>query len=106
MFVCEDGTNLHLTGAIEIIKHTIKVLRLNENTCAIFAREQLDIDGATIICQPAINYWVHALEEYLKDVAMPTGPFSKKFAVWYNRGTFLRAKVIKQGKSKHTYQIR
>lgn len=96
LFVFEDGANPLFTGAAEIIKNVIATLNLTKDTCAIFAREHLNIDNATIICEDSIHYWARALGMYLKDVALPQGPFNKKFSVWYNRGTMLRAKVVKQ----------
>jgi len=96
LFVFEDGTNPHLTGAVELINFVIDSLKLNKSTCAVFAREPLSIDNATLIEESSILYWTESLHPHLKDVAIPTGPFSKKFAVWYNRGTLLRLKVVQQ----------
>jgi hypothetical protein len=35
------------------------------------------------------------LPPYIKDIAIPKGPFIKKFAIWFNRGTFTRLDIAR-----------
>jgi hypothetical protein len=43
----------------------------------------------------SIPYWCEILYPTIKNINIPQGPFSKKFAVWFNRGTFYRLKLAR-----------
>jgi hypothetical protein len=93
IFLSEDGALLQQSGAIEIIKNVIDCFSLNCTTCLIVCRETLDIPNADTINIEATPYWCLTLYPTIKDISIPTGPFNKKFAVWFNRGTFYRLQL-------------
>lgn len=93
LFVFDDGTNPHLSGAVEIIKNTIQVFGLSSDTCAVFCREDLAIENITVINQSSIDYWCQTLYPTIKDILIPTGTFNKKFSIWFHRGTTYRANI-------------
>lgn len=99
LFLSEDGTNIRLSGAIEIIKNIIDCFNLDRTTCAIVCRENISIPSATTIISDSIPYWCRVLYPTIKDIPIPQGPFTKKFAVWFHRGTFYRLQL-----AQHLYE--
>jgi hypothetical protein len=95
LFISEDGALIQRSGALEIIKNIIDCFDLNNDTCAIVCREILDLSNITCINNEAVPYWCRVLYDYVKDISIPQGPFSKKFAVWFNRGTFFRLDIAR-----------
>lgn len=95
LFISEDGALIQRSNAIEIIKNIIHCFDLNKDTCAIICREILDLPNITCINNEAVPYWCRVLYNYVKEIPIPQGPFSKKFAVWFNRGTFFRLDIAK-----------
>jgi hypothetical protein len=91
IFISEDGAVLQQSGAVEIVRNIIHCFELNPSTCLVVSREDLNISNATCLRLDAIPYWCHVLYPTIKDITIPHPPFNKKFAVWFNRGTFLRA---------------
>ena len=92
-FFNNDGVNLITSGSIEIIKFVIETLNLNKTKCVVTARQDVSIDGATVLVGSDIKHWSYSCYKYVKDVPIPTDPFIKKFAVWFNRGTFFRLQI-------------
>jgi len=106
LFYTEDGTVLQLSGAIGIIENIVKCFNLTENTCGVVCRTDLNIPNVTIINKSPIRYWCDILYPTIKDIPIPQGPFSKKFAAWYHRGTFYRlmmAKYLKENYSDDSF---
>jgi hypothetical protein len=95
IFLSEDGSLIQQSGAVEIIKNIIQCFNLDKDTCAVVCRENLDIPNITVINNEAVLYWCRVLYPYIKDIAIPMGPFIKKFAVWFNRGTFTRLDIAR-----------
>jgi hypothetical protein len=95
LFLSEDGTLIQQSGASEIIKNIIQCFNLDKDTCAVVCRENLDIPNITIINNEAIPYWCRVLHPHIKDIPIPIGSFIKKFAVWANRGTFIRLDIAR-----------
>ena len=95
IFLSEDGSLIQQSGAVEIIKNIIQCFNLDKDTCAVVCRENLDIPNITVINDEAVLYWCRVLYPYIKDIAIPMGPFIKKFAVWFNRGTFIRLDIAR-----------
>ena len=95
LFISEDGALIQLSGAVEIIKNIIHCFDLNKDTCAIVCRENLDLPNITCINNEAIPYWCRPLHQHIKDITIPQGPFIKKFACWFNRGTFFRLDIAR-----------
>lgn len=95
IFVCEDGVNPIQSGIKEIIKTIIRPFNLNPNTCVIFCRDHLDIPEATLILEDSVEMWGNILWPTIKDIPFYQGPFEKKFAGWFNRGTFYRLQIAK-----------
>jgi hypothetical protein len=95
LFISEDGALIQRSGAVEIIKNIIHCFDLNKDTCAIVCRENLDLTSITCINNEAIPYWCRVLRQHIKDIIIPQGPFSKKFACWFNRGTFFRLDIAR-----------
>ena len=95
LFLSEDGAILQMSGATEVIKNIIHCFNLNPTTCAVVSREDLIIDNATFIKSESIPFWCRVLYPTIKDIPIPAGPFNKKFAVWFHRGTFYRLQLAK-----------
>jgi hypothetical protein len=95
LFISEDGALIQRSGAVEIIKNIIHCFDLNKDTCAIVCRENLDLTNITCINNEAIPYWCRVLRQHIKDIIISQGPFSKKFACWFNRGTFFRLDIAR-----------
>ena len=106
LFISEDGANLAHSGALIIIDDIINCFNLNSSTCAVICREHIEIPNATVIVKESVDYWCRVIYNYIKDIPIPQGPFAKKFAVWFNRGTFYRldlAKHLSEYHKDHTY---
>ena len=101
IFISEDGAVLQQSGAIEIIKNIIHCFNLTSETCSVVSRENLNIDNATCIKLDAILYWCHILHPTIKDITIPQPPFNKKFAIWFNRGTFCRLMITRHLKDNY-----
>lgn len=95
LFISEDGALIQRSGAVEIVKNIIDCFNLNKDTCAIVCRENLDLSNITCINNEAVPYWCRVLHQYIKDIPISQGPFSKKFACWFNRGTFFRLDIAR-----------
>ena len=95
LFLSEDGALLQQSGAVEIIKNIVDCFSLNKHTCLVVCREELDIPNITVINNEAVPYWCTVIHPYIKYIAIPTGPFIKKFAIWFNRGTFTRLDIAR-----------
>lgn len=101
IFISEDGANIRLSGAINVINNIIKVFNLNNQTCLIVCREQLVIENAEVIIRESVDYWCRVLYEYIKDIPIPQGQFNKKFAAWFNRGTVFRLDIARHLLTHH-----
>lgn len=99
LFLSEDGANIKNSGALLIIKNIIACFGLTKETCAVACREPLVIDDATVIVNEPIAYWCQTIHQTIKNIKINQGPLDKKFAVWFNRGTFYRLEL-----AKHLYQ--
>ena len=95
LFLSEDGAIVSLSGAIDIIKNVVNTFGLTVDTCALICRENITITNVNVIVHDAIDYWCRVLYPKIKDVPIPQGPFQKKFAVWFHRGTFFRLILAK-----------
>ena len=95
LFLSEDGALVQQSGAVEIIKNIVQCFNLGKDTCAVVCREDLDIPNITVINNESVPYWCTVIHPYIKDIAIPPGPFIKKFAVWFNRGTFTRLNIAR-----------
>jgi len=101
LFLSEDGSILQLSGAIEIIKNIVECFSLTSDTCAVICREDFEIPNITVIKKESVPQWCGTLYPTIKDIPIPQGPFSKKFAVWFHRGTFYRLLVAKHLKENY-----
>ena len=101
LFLSEDGTLIERSGATESIKNIIQCFNLNKDTCAVVCREDLKLSNATVIINEAVPYWCRVLYPYIKDINIPLGPFNKKFACWFNRGTVHRLQLAKHLREYH-----
>ena len=101
LFLSEDGANIRLSGAVGIINNIINCFNLTKDTCAVVCREYIDIPNCTVVTAASIPYWCTVLYPTIKDINIPTGPFDKKFAVWFNRGTFYRYELTKHLYNQH-----
>ena len=90
IFLSRDGANLQLAGIKEIIVSVIQCLGLNEETCLVIGRENVEIPGATVEMYEAIPFWCSGIYEEIKSVDILDEPLEKKFAAWYHRGPFFR----------------
>ena len=90
MFLSEDGTIIQMSNATQLIANIVNTFGLTLDTCALVCREKIDIPNVTVIVRDSIPHWSHVLYPVIKDIKIPQGPFSKKFAVWFHRGTFYR----------------
>lgn len=95
LFISEDGAILQMSGAIPIIENIVNCFNLSSDTCAVFSREDINIPNVHTFKQESIPYWCMAIYPTVKNIPLSTGPFTKKFAVWFNRGTFYRLKTVK-----------
>jgi hypothetical protein len=95
LFLSEDGANIQLSGAVNIISNIVDCFGLTKDTCAVVCREYIDIPNCTVVTAPSIPYWCKVLYPTINNINIPTGPFNKKFAVWFNRGTFYRFELAK-----------
>lgn len=91
LFLSEDGANIQLSGALNVINNIINCFNLDKYNCALLCRETIDIPNCEVFTNPSIPHWCQELYPTIKNIQIPTGPFDKKFAVWFNRGTFYRA---------------
>jgi hypothetical protein len=94
-FLNTDGVNLITSGSIEVIKFTIETLNLDETSCVVTTRQHITLDRATILFSSDVQHWSYPCYKYVKDVPIPIEPFIKKFAVWFNRGTFFRLQITR-----------
>jgi hypothetical protein len=94
-FLNTDGVNLITSGSINVIKFVIETLNLNKTSCVVTSRQPIVIEGATVLISSDIKHWSYPCYKYVKDVPIPTNPFIKKFAVWFNRGTFYRLQITR-----------
>jgi hypothetical protein len=99
LFITEDGSLFEQSNAIKIISNIVECFNLTTETCGIVCREAIDIENATLIVKESIPFWCRTLENTIKDIPISPGPFSKKFAVWFHRGTFARLQI-----AKHLYE--
>lgn len=99
IFMSEDGAILEHTGAVEIIKNTVQVFGLTSETCLVVCRESIDIPGVTVWVSDSVHYWCCALHDVVRQIPIPQGNFTKKFAVWFHRGTVFRLMI-----AKHIYE--
>ena len=99
LFISEDGANINLTSARYIIENIRDCFNLDQTSCAVACREDLNISGVTVINSPSIPYWCRVLYPYIKNISIPQESFNKKFAVWFHRGSFYRLEI-----AKHLYE--
>ncbi len=95
IFMFEDGINPKLSGSVEIVRSLIKLFNLNKDTGLIFTRDDLGIDDVYVIKENSILMWINVLYPTIKDVPIHPAPFTKKFAVWFHRGTFYRLQIAR-----------
>lgn len=95
IFMFEDGINPFLSGSVEIVRSLVKLFNLNKATGLIFARDEIDIPEIKLIIEDSIRKWINVLHPVIKDIPLHSGPFDKKFAIWFNRGTFYRLKIAR-----------
>lgn len=93
IFISEDGAVLEHTGAIDVIKNIIDTFKLTNETCAVICREHIKISNATVVVADSIPYWCKLLKPAIQHIPIPQGNFTKKFAVWFNRGTIFRLTI-------------
>ena len=101
LFVSEDGATLQLSNAVEIIKNIVNCFNLNADTCAVICRELFEIPNVTVIKKESVPHWCGVLYPTVKDIPIPQGPFSKRFAVWFHRGTFYRSMIAQHLKEHY-----
>ena len=95
IFLSRDGANLSLTGITKIIEHIVIFLNLNKDNCIIICREPIEIYSITTFVYEAIPMWCAAIIDNFRKIEITGEPLEKKFAVWYNRGTFFRLMIAK-----------
>ena len=95
IFLFHDGAIIEMTNAVAIISNIVKTFNLTESSCAVVCRQNINIPNVTVIVEDSINFWINILYPTIKDIAIPKGPFGKKFAAWFNRGTFYRLMIAK-----------
>lgn len=101
IFISEDGAILEHSGAVDIITDIINTFNLNTETCAVICRESITIPNATVSVYDSIPYWCGVLYKTIKEIPLPSGPFSKHFAAWFNRGTIFRLQLAKHLYDNH-----
>jgi hypothetical protein len=99
IFISEDGAILEHSGAIDVINNIIKTFNLTASTCAVICREEIAIPNATVDVVDCVPYWCKVLYSSVKGISIPQGNFTKKFAVWFNRGTIFRLAI-----TQHLYE--
>jgi hypothetical protein len=95
IFLSEDGAIIKHSGAIQFIINCVECFNLNENTCAVFCRENLSIPNVRVFNMNFVRYWANAIWATVKRAPLQQGNLEKKFAVWFNRGTFFRLKLMR-----------
>lgn len=99
VFLSDDGAVIKHSGALQFITNCVEVFNLNENTCALFCRENLSIPNVHVVNMNFISYWTHLIRPTIENTPLQQGKLDKKFAVWFNRGTFFRLKIM-----RHLYE--
>jgi hypothetical protein len=99
IFLSEDGAIITLSNAIEIIKNIVNCFNLSSDTCALIGREHITLSNVHVVNKDSVVYWCRLLYKTIRNVPQPSGPFSKKFAVWFHRGEFYRTIL-----AKHLYE--
>lgn len=95
IFLFHDGAIIEMTNAVAIISNIVKTFNLTKSNCAVVCRQNINIPNVTVIVEDSIQFWIFVLYPTIKDIAIPTGPFGRKFAAWFNRGTFYRLIIAK-----------
>lgn len=95
LFLTEDGALLEHSSAIQIIKNIVNCFKLDKKTCAVICRENFELENVTVINNESIPYWCRVLYPHIKNIKIHQGPFTKKFACWFNRGSFFRLDLAK-----------
>lgn len=101
LFLSEDGAIVQMSNSIELISNIVNTFKLTADTCALVCRENITIPNVTVIVRESIPHWGRVLYPVIKDIAIPQGPFNKKFAVWFHRGTFYRLKIARHLKENY-----
>ena len=103
IFLFDDGAIIEMTNAGSVISNIIKTFNLTKDSCAVVCRQAIDIPipDATVIVEESVLFWINLLFPTIKDIPLPPGPFNKKFAVWFNRGTFYRLIITKHLYTKY-----
>lgn len=94
LFVSEDGANIRLS-AVSIIENVISCFDLTKETCCLVCREEISINNCEVVTKFSTPYWCAGLYTTLKGIGLSQGPFNKKFAIWFHRGTFYRLELAK-----------
>lgn len=101
LFLSEDGAIIKNSGALQVIENIINCFDLNADTCAVICREDIKIPNATVINNNFCLYWCDTIYTTLKAIEIQQGKLSKKFAVWFNRGTFYRLQLTQHLHDNH-----
>ena len=101
IFLFDDGAIIEITNVVSVISNIIKTFNLTKDSCAVVCRQAIDIPDATVIVEESVLFWINLLFPTIKDIPLPLGPFIKKFAVWFNRGTFYRLIITKHLYTKY-----
>ena len=101
LFLTEDGSLLKLSTAVTIIENIRDCFTLTADTCAVICREDIKIENVTVITNEAIPYWCRVLHPYVKDIPLSQGPFAKRFACWFHRGTYYRLQLARHLHQNH-----
>jgi hypothetical protein len=101
LFISEDGANIQLSGALTVIKNIIECFDLTAETCCVACREKFTIPNCTVVTIHSVEHWCKFLYPTIKEIPIPTGDFSKKFAAWFHRGTFYRLELAKHLKENY-----
>ena len=99
IFLSEDGAVIKYSGAVSFIENCVEVFSLNEQTCLLVCRENLTIENVQVINKNFVNYWASAIWSTVQNTPLQNGTVTKKFAVWFNRGTFFRLQL-----ARHLYE--
>jgi hypothetical protein len=94
-FLSEDGSDMVMGNGIKIIEKVVEGLNLNHSTCGLFCRDQVSIPNVEVITIDAAPYWASIMSRHFDNFPIPTGPFTKKFALWYNRSTWSRTELAR-----------
>ena len=95
IFLSEDGAIIKHSGAFQFIINCVECFNLNEDTCAVFCRENLCIPNVRVFNMNFVHYWVNGIWNTVKSAPLQQGNLEKKFAVWFNRGTFFRLQLMR-----------